>query len=99
MQLKTLLNFVHPIKGFVYESVTWDAPGSSIQVAVRSRKNSRGICSGCGRSGPTYDHGRPRRFGFVPLWGIAVVLIYALRRVNCPACGVKVEHIPYRPIN
>jgi transposase len=75
MQLKTILNFVHPIKGFVYESDRWDTHGVSILVTVRSRKNSRGVCSGCGRSGPTYDHGRPRRFDFVPLWGLAVVLL------------------------
>jgi len=95
MQLKTLLNYVHPIKGFVYEAVRWDTPGVSLQAAVRSRKNSRGVCSGCGRRGPTYDHRRPRRFGFVPLWGMAVVLVYALRRVDCPACGVKVERVPW----
>ena len=95
MQLKTILNLVHPIKGFVYESDRWDTQGVSILVTVRSRKNSRGVCSGCGRSGPTYDHGSPRRFDFVPLWGLAVVLVYALRRINCPSCGVKVECVPW----
>ena len=95
MQLKTILNFVHPIKGFVYESIQWDTPGVSLKAALRSRKNSRGVCSGCGRSGPTYDHSRPRRFEFIPLWGLAVVLVYALRRINCPSCGVKVERVPW----
>jgi len=61
MQVKALLNSVHPIKGFVYESVGWDTPGVGLQAAVRSRKNSRGVCSGCGRRGRTYDHRRPRR--------------------------------------
>jgi len=95
MQLKTILNLVHPIKGFVYESIHWDTPEVSIKVTVRSRKNSRGVCSGCGRAGPTYDHGRPRRFGFVPMWGLAVVLVYSLRRIDCPSCGVKVESVPW----
>jgi transposase len=95
MQLKTILNFVHPIKGFIYESIQWDTPGVSFKVALRSRKNSQGVCSGCGRAGSTYDHCRPRRFDFVPLWGLAVVLVYALRRINCPSCGVKVERIPW----
>jgi len=95
MQLKTLLNVVHPIKGFVYESIAWEVPTSSLRVNVRSRKTSRGVCSGCGRRGPTYDHGRARRFDFVPLWGMAVVLVYALRRIDCPVCGVKVERIPW----
>ena len=36
-----------------------------------------------------------RRFEFVPLWGIAVFLVYAMRRVACPRCGVKVETVPW----
>ena len=38
---------------------------------------------------------RPRRFEFVPLWGIAFVLVYAMRRVQCPRCGVTVEAVPW----
>ena len=34
-------------------------------------------------------------FEFVPLWNIAVFFAYALRRVNCPRCGVKVESVPW----
>jgi hypothetical protein len=30
-----------------------------------------------------------------PLWNIAVFFAYALRRVNCPRCGVKVERVPW----
>jgi len=36
-----------------------------------------------------------RRFEFVPLWGIKVFLVYAPRRVDCPTCGVRVEHMPW----
>ncbi len=36
-----------------------------------------------------------RRFAFVPLWAISVYLIYAMRRVNCPRCGVTVEMTPW----
>jgi transposase len=36
-----------------------------------------------------------RQFEFVPLWGIPVFFIYALRRVHCKRCGVKVEAIPW----
>ncbi len=31
----------------------------------------------------------------MPLWGIAVFLIYALRRVDCPGCGVTAERVPW----
>jgi transposase len=36
-----------------------------------------------------------RRFEFVPLWGIAVFFLYAMSRVDCPECGVKVERVPW----
>ena len=53
------------------------------------------MCSGCGRQRAGYDRWSPRRFEFVPLWGIKVFLVYAPRRVDCPACGVKVERLPW----
>jgi transposase len=90
---------VHPVKGFVYENqqiiedVT-QPTGIRIDVRVRARGNGRGVCSGCGRRGPTYDTLGERRFDFVPLWGIAVVLVYAMRRIDC-RCGVKVEWVPW----
>ena len=34
--------------------------------------------------GPGYDRLPERRFEFVPLWGMAVYFVYALRRVDCP---------------
>ena len=37
----------------------------------------------------------PRRFNFVPMWGMAVIFIYFMRRVNCPDCGVRVEQVPW----
>ena len=44
---------------------------------------------------PGYDRLPARRFEFVPLWGIAVFFVYAMRRVDCPGCGVKVEKVPW----
>jgi transposase len=64
-------------------------------VALHARKNGRAICSGCGRPGPGYDRLPGRRFEFVPLWGIAVCFVYALRRVDCRSCGVTVERVPW----
>ena len=100
MQLKTLLNEVHPVKGFVYgepKRIEDDSVpnGWRIEVGLRARKGSRGLCSSCGNAGPGYDRLPERGFDFVPLWGVAVTLLYALRRVDCPACGVKVERVPW----
>jgi transposase len=98
MQLKTILNFVQPCKSFVYRKVRFAEKVScrTLEVLVEPRKNSRPICSGCGMPGPCYDRSRkPRRFEFIPLWGMAVFFLYRMRRVDCPACGVKVERVPW----
>ena len=97
MQLKTILNRVQKFKSFVYASVKWSESAGELAliVEVAARANGSSICSGCGRRRPGYDTLRPRRFEFVPLWGIPVFFVYALRRVNCKRCGVKVEAVPW----
>lgn len=97
MQLKTILNRVEPFKSFVYGKAQWvEGTGQpTLEVEVHARKNGRPICSGCGRQGSGYDRLPQRRFEFVPLWGIAVYFVYAMRRVNCPSCGVTVERVPW----
>jgi len=66
----------------------------AIEVEVLARKNSRPICSGCDRPGSGYDRLPKRRFVFVPLWGITVYFLYAMRRVDCPRCGVTWSECP-----
>ncbi len=95
--LKSILNKVQPIKGFVYESVRFSpALPETIEVAVLPREGSRARCSGCGRACPTYDHAeRPRLWILPPLFKFALALIYTMRRVKCPDCGVVVEKVPW----
>ena len=62
---------------------------------MRPRKGSRAHCSGCNRPARGYDQLAQRRFEFIPIWGFAVVLLYAMRRVQCRRCGVKVEQVPW----
>lgn len=97
MQLKTILNYVERQPGFVYSSVRWleNKRGCGIEVELIPRRNSRPVCSGCGSRCAGYDRLESRRFEFVPLWGLAVFFVYALRRVNCPQCGVVVERVPW----
>ena len=42
-----------------------------------------------------YDRLPIRIFEFVPLWQIAVFFVHAMRRVDCPKCGVIVEEVPW----
>jgi transposase len=94
VQLKTILNRVEPHSSFVYGNIRRE--GDALIVGIQARSNSRPVCSGCDRRGGTYDTaGRPRRFQFVPLWGIPVWFEYSMRRVNCKKCGVKVERVPW----
>ena len=87
MQLQTILNRVEKQKGFVYSKARFNENGE-LEVELCPRRNSKAICSGCGNKGPTYDHTSIRRFQYVPLWGIAVFLVYSMRRVNCGECGL-----------
>jgi transposase len=95
MQLQTILNRVERHKCFVYRAVRFSAGRSALEVEVRERANSRPICSECGQAGPGYDRLPKRRYEFVPLWALAVFLVYAPRRVDCPRCGVRVERVPW----
>ncbi len=96
MQLKTILNRVEKHRSFIYGPAKLvEYPRLAIEVEVRARANAWAKCSGCGRRAPGYDTLKPRRFEFVPLWGIAVFLLYTMRRVACIHCGVKVEAVPW----
>lgn len=97
MQLQTILQRVQRHKSFVYRKARLrdSDSGLSLDVTIEPRANGKPICSGCGKRRPGYDRLPPRRFQFVPLWGIAVFFVYALRRVECPRCGIKVEQVPW----
>jgi transposase len=94
---KSILNKVQPIKGFVYESVRYStALPDTIEATVVVRQGSQARCSGCDRPCPTYDHAdKPRVWLLPPLFKFALALIYTMRRVHCPNCGVVVEKVPW----
>lgn len=98
MQLITIVNHVTHYKSFVVEkaNMVQDSQSAAIEVMIRPRVNSRPICSKCGKQCPGYDRAEnPRRFKFVPLWAMPVSLIYRMRRVDCPDCGVRTERVPW----
>lgn len=104
--LKTLLNHVERLEGFVYESSRLILLGGKrrggavdpvqrIEIHLRERHSARGKCSRCQRPAAGYDRLAERRFQFVPLWGVATYFVYCPRRVECGRCGICVEHMPW----
>jgi hypothetical protein len=93
--------FINPssllTKSFIYESVRYSSVRrGTIEVAVLARQGSQARGSGCDRTCPTYDHApQPRVWLMPPLFRFALALIYAMRRVQCPPCGVVVEKVPW----
>lgn len=97
MRIQTILNACQKFKSFIYKNVKLVNQGGKkcLEVTLIPRKNSRAICSGCGKQGSCYDHQPERLFEFVPLWGFPVFFRYKMRRVNCKNCGVKIESVPW----
>jgi transposase len=95
MLVTRLLNACHRFPGFVYERARLCERSKTIEIELRPRRGSKARCSGCGRPASGYDQLAVRRFEFIPIWGFAVVLLYAMRRVHCRGCGVKVEEVPW----
>ena len=97
MLVKTILNQVYKQPGFVYgkTELREEDDGPMLMVAVRPHGRSRGRCSGCQKRRPGYDTQPERKFEFIPLWGIPVFFLYAMRRIECPDCGIVVETVPW----
>ncbi len=95
MELITILNHCHRLRGFVYHQDHFTPDQKAIEIGVRPRAGSAAICSGCHKPAPGYDHLPERRFEFIPFWGILVFFLYRMRRVNCRDCGVVVEEVPW----
>jgi transposase len=97
MRIQMILNRVQKFQSFVYGEarLVEGFPKPALEVELRSRANSRPICSGCGKKRPGYDVLPVRRYEFIPFWGLLVFFLYARRRVDCPSCGVKAEALPW----
>lgn len=91
--LKTILNLKEKHPEFVYQDIRLQ--GTRIEVKVEPRKGSQGKCSGCHNKCSGYDSLPEREFIHVPLWGIPVIFLYRLRRLQCPDCGVLAEVVPW----
>ena len=95
MLVTRLLNACHHFPGFVYERARLCDDAKTIEIEVRCGRAPRRAARVAASARPGYDQLAERRFEFIPIWGFAVMLLYAMRRVECRRCGVKVEEVPW----
>jgi transposase len=94
MLIKTILKETIPLQGFKIDSIT--RTERFIQVQLMPDQRYKPLCGRCQNPGRFRDVRSQRHFKHVPLWNIAVELVYRPRRVICHTCGgVYVEHIPW----
>lgn len=91
--MATLLRHVLGVREMFVDGVRLEDAGMFVRVRPRWR---RPRCGGCGKRRPGYDRRtRPRTWRHVAVLATRVYLEYALRRVDCPGCGVQTEAVPW----
>jgi transposase len=93
MRATTLLGKILGLKQTRILEATFDAFGLTVVVAPTTRVP---YCSSCGRRVRSVrDRYEGRRWRHLDLGALRVWLRYAIRRVDCPRCGVVVELVPW----
>jgi len=95
MRLKTILNKCCNFNGFVIGDARFNDKKTAVIVQVNEMQRSKAICSDCGKKASGYDRLPKKLVQFIPLWGFQIFFAYAMRRVCCPDCGIKVEKVPW----
>lgn len=94
MLIESIVRKTLGIKNHVVKRVMQDEEGLVVELELRKRR--RLPCSVCGQVCHVRDRLNKRRWKHVPLWGIAVKLVYRPARVRCAHCkGIRVEEIPW----
>ena len=94
MRITTLLSDVLGLEYTRVRSCAFVDDGLVVDVAPTGRAPR---CSGCGKNRPGYDR-RERRWRHLDLAGMKWHLRYRARRVDCPTCGIVVEHVPWASV-
>lgn len=93
MRATTLLGKILGLKQTRILEATFDDFGLTVVVAPTTRTPYCSAC--CRRVRHVHDRYEGRRWRHLDLAGLRVWLRYAIRRVNCPRCGVVVELVPW----
>ena len=92
MRATTLLAMILGVKHTKVKAVSFDDEGIVADVAPTSRLAR---CSGCSCRARKVKDRRARFWRHLDLAGMRFKLRYAIRRVDCPRCGVIVEMVPW----
>src|SRR5450755_4244194 len=92
MRLITLLNHCQHFPDFVYEKTRLCPESSTIEIHVRPRRGSKPVCSGCHKPAAGYDQLSMNSSRSGGSW---CCYFTRMRRVDCRACGVRVEELPW----
>ena len=97
MLIKTVLNKIEHFKSFVFGHAEFASVHGhdAVIIDIVPRKNGNPECSVCGRRCAFHDFLPERLFEYVPLLAYKLFFRYTPRRVKCPACGIKVEMMPW----
>lgn len=95
MRVSTAFNRLLAIPGATVTDVV--IGDGDIEVMLRPR--ARLMTCPCGKRWPTAYDRRRRRWRHLDLARCRLWLVYDIRRVNCPKCGVTTEAVPWaRPL-
>ena len=92
MRATTLLNRLLNIKHTRVIAFCFDSDGVLVDVGLTTRV---GICASCVRRVRKVHDCRERLWRHLDLAGMKVHLRYAIRRLDCPRCGVTTEMVPW----
>ncbi len=92
MRATTAVNRILNLPGASVTGVRFAAEG--VVVAVRLRRRRR-VCSGCGQLCAATHDTVLCRWRHLDLGAQRCYVVAALRRVQCPDCGVRVEAVPW----
>jgi len=98
LQLKTILNQVQRLVGFIYQEIELFAKKGqpmAIKVKIAAHEGRPRRCSKCLKPAPGHGRLRARRWLHEAVWGVPVYFYYTPRRVKCAQHGVVVEHMPW----
>ena len=92
MRVTTAFNRLLRLPGASVTDVCFSPQGVLVELRLTRR---RAACSGCGQVFAGMRDRAERRWRHLDLGGQRCYLLYRLRRVRCPDCGVRVEAVPW----